>query len=80
MTKQTLAVIIGAIVLFAVAVIGAMAFTGGGDSNPGGNMHTMQDGSTMTGMMDEQTSTTGGTHTMQDGSMMDDDMNMTTSP
>ena len=79
MTKQTLAVIAGAIVLFAVAVIGAMAFTGG-DSNPGGNMHTMQDGSTMTGMMDEQTSTTGGAHTMQDGSMMDDGMNMTTSP
>jgi hypothetical protein len=38
--KQTLAVIAGAIVLFAVAVIGAMAFTGG-DSNPGGNVHTM---------------------------------------
>jgi hypothetical protein len=34
----------------------------------------------MTGMMDEQTSTTSGTHTMQDDSMMDDDMDMTTTP
>jgi hypothetical protein len=67
MNKQALAVIAGAIVLFAVAVIGAMAFTGG-DSNPPGNVHTMQDGSTMTGPM----TSTGETHTMEDGSMMDD--------
>ena len=48
MNKQTLAVIVGAIVLFAVAVISAMAFTGG-DSNSGGNTHIMDDGSSMTG-------------------------------
>ena len=45
MSKQTLAVIVGAIVLFIAAVAGAMAFTGG-DSSPD-NVHTMQDGSTM---------------------------------
>jgi len=45
MSRQSLAVIVGAIVLFVVAVVGAMAFTGG-DSNSGDNVHTMQDGST----------------------------------
>jgi len=45
MSKQTLAVIVGAIVLFVVAVVGAMAFTGS-DSGPD-NVHTMQDGSMM---------------------------------
>lgn len=45
MSRQTLAVIAGAIVLFVVAVVGAMAFTGGSDS--GGNIHTMPGGSTM---------------------------------
>ena len=49
MNKQTLAVIVVAIVLFAVAVVGAMAFTGG-DSSSGDNVHTMQDGSTMDDM------------------------------
>lgn len=48
MSKQTLAVIVGAIVLFVAVVVGAMAFTGG-DSNSGGNTHIMDDGSTMTG-------------------------------
>lgn len=48
MSKQTLAVIVGAIVLFIAAVAGAMAFTGG-DSSSGDNVHTMQDGSTMSG-------------------------------
>ena len=43
MTKQALAVIAAAVVLFAAAVVGAMAFTGGSDDN----VHTMQDGSTM---------------------------------
>lgn len=66
MSKQTLAVIVGAVVLFAVAVIGAMAFTSGSDS--GGNGHTMSDGSTMSGQM-----TTESTHTMDDGSMMEDE-------
>lgn len=43
MTKQTLAIGAAAIVLFAAAVVGALAFTGGSDDN----VHTMQDGSTM---------------------------------
>lgn len=65
MNKQTLAVIVGAIVLFAAAVIGAMAFTGGDSGTP---VMTMPDGSTMpTDQM-----TTGGTMTMEDGSTMDD--------
>ncbi|MEK7424320.1 MAG: hypothetical protein AAB131_10825 [Actinomycetota bacterium] len=70
MNKQTLAVIVGAIVLFAVAVISAMAFTGGDSGTP---IMTMPDGSTMpTDQM-----TTGGTMTMEDGSTMDDNMSTT---
>ena len=65
MNRQTLAIAIGAIVLFVVAVVGAMAFTGGDSGTP---MMTMQDGSTMPA---DQMST-GGTHTMEDGSTMDD--------
>jgi hypothetical protein len=57
MSKQTIAVIVGALVLFVVAVVGAMAFTGNSDS--GGNIHTMPGGATMT---DEMTT---------DGSMTD---------
>lgn len=49
MNKQTLAVILGAIVLFAVAVIGAMAFTGSESSDV--DVHTMSQGQTMTGPM-----------------------------
>ena len=56
MSRQTLAVIVGAIVLFVVAVVGAMAFTGG-DSSSGDNVHTMQDGSTMSGDEMEDTGT-----------------------
>ena len=57
MSKQTLVVIIGAIVLVAVGIVGALAFTGGGSSDG----HQMQNGQTMTGDM---------THTMQDGETM----------
>lgn len=45
MSRQVLAVIVAALVLFVVAVVGAMAFTGGESS--GDNVHTMQNGSTM---------------------------------
>lgn len=45
MSRQTLAVIVGAIVLFAGVLVGTLAFTGG-DSN--GNVHTMPGGTTMT--------------------------------
>ena len=58
MSKQTLAVIVGAIALFAVAVFGALAFTGGDSSS--GNGHKMQDGSTMTGQMSDMEGTTTG--------------------
>jgi hypothetical protein len=64
MNKQTLAVIAGAVVLFAVAVIGAWAFTGGGDS--GTPTMTMPNGSTMPATE----MTTDATMTMTDGSTM----------
>ncbi len=48
MSKQTFAVIVGAIVLFAAVVVGTIAFTGG-DSSSGDSTHIMDDGSTMTG-------------------------------
>ena len=51
MSKQTLAVIVGAIVLFGIAVFGAIAFTAG-DSSPGDTTHMMDDGSVMTDRMD----------------------------
>lgn len=66
MNRQTLAVIVGAVVLFAVGLIGAFAFTGGSDS--GTPMMTMPDGSTMPA--DQMT--TGDTMTMEDGSTMDE--------
>ena len=66
MNKQTLAIAVGAIVLFVVAVVGAMAFTGGDSGTP---MMTMPDGSTMPA--DQMT--TGGTMTMEDGSTMSDE-------
>ena len=56
MNKQAVAVIVGAIVLFAVAVIGAMAFTG---SSSGDKVHTMPGGSMMTGPMDDDSMMTG---------------------
>ncbi|RDI73675.1 hypothetical protein Gocc_2588 [Gaiella occulta] len=63
MSKQTLVVIVGAIVLFAVGIIGALSFTGA--STSGG--HQMPNGQTMTG---EMTGQTGGTGTMQAGQTM----------
>ncbi len=71
MSRQIAAVAVGAIVLFVVAVLGAMAFTGG-DSSP---MMTMPDGSTMP--TDQMTDTT---MTMDDGSTMPDDEMTTESP
>jgi hypothetical protein len=47
LNKQTLAVIAGAIVLLVVAIVGAIAFTGGSESDPSGPGMTMPDGSTM---------------------------------
>lgn len=55
MNKQTLAIVLGAVVLFAIGVFGALAFTGG-DSGDG--MHTMPGGTTMTGPMTDDMDTT----------------------
>jgi hypothetical protein len=52
MSKQTLAVAVGAVVLFVIAIVGAMAFTSG---SGGSNVHTMPNGETMTGTMPTQT-------------------------
>jgi len=46
MNKQTVIVIAASVVLFVVALGGAIAFTGGSKISNGG--HTMQDGETMT--------------------------------
>lgn len=56
MNKQTVAIAVGAVVLFVIAIIGAMAFTGGGSG--GDNGHTMPGGQTMTGTMPMTTETT----------------------
>ena len=66
MNKQTLVVIVAAIVLLGLGVFGAVAFTGGDSGTP---MMTMPDGSTMPA--DQMT--TDDTMTMDDGSTMDDD-------
>jgi len=72
-SKQLLAVIVGAVVLFAVAVIGAMAFTSD-DASSGGTVHTMPDGSVMTTPMDDDSmADEDEDSTMGDGSMMDED-------
>lgn len=65
MNRQTVAIVVGAIVLFAVAVISATAFNSGGDS--GTPVMTMPDGSTMPA---DQMTTTTTTMTMKDGSTM----------
>jgi len=58
LNKQVLIVVVAAAVLFGVALIGALAFTG--NSSSGGNAHTMPDGQTMTTPM----------HTMTNGDTM----------
>jgi hypothetical protein len=69
MNKQTIAVVVGAAVLFVVAVVGAMAFTSNGSS--GGNVHTMpmmgnSSGHTMSGGQ----TMTGPMHNMSGGEQM----------
>lgn len=61
MSRQTIAVIAGAVVLFVVALVGSLAFTGGDSS--GGNVHTMPSGQTMAGDTSDM-------HTTQDGQAM----------
>lgn len=65
MNKQTLVVVIGAIVLLGLGIFGAMAFTGGSDSNS--PVMTMPDGTTMPS---DQMTSTEGTQTTEDGETM----------
>ena len=76
MNKQAIAVIVAAVVLFVVAVVGAMAFTG--SDSGAGNEHQMPNGQ-MTGMMDDSMmghtmtggqTMTGPMHTMSGGEQM----------
>ena len=62
MSRQTLAVIVGATVLFAGVLVGTLTFTG--NDSGADNVHTMPDGQTMTGPM------TTGAHTMPSGETM----------
>ena len=50
MNKQTIVIVVAAIALFVAALLGTTAFTGS-DSNPGGNVHQLPDGSRMTDPM-----------------------------
>ena len=78
MNKQTIAVVVGAVVLFAVALVGAFAFTG--SDSGAGNVHTMTNGQMMTGTMDNDSmmgrmmpngrTMTGPMHTMSGGQQM----------
>ena len=68
MTKQTIAVVLGAAVLFFVAIVGAMAFTSNDSS--GGNLHTMPNGQMMTGMMGNGMMGNSSGHTMSGGQTM----------
>ena len=71
MNKQTLALVVVAVVVFLVGLIGAIAFTG--EDSSGGNVHTMPNGETMTEQM-----TTGADHTMPGGETMTGPMDGTT--
>lgn len=50
MQRQTLAIVIGAIVLFAGVLVGTLAFTSGGSDQP---VHTLPGGETHTGELPE---------------------------
>ena len=66
MQKQTLAIVFGAIVLFAGVLVGTLAFTSGGSDEP---VHTLPGGQTHTGELPS------GDTTANDGmTMTDDDM------
>jgi hypothetical protein len=65
MNKQLIAAVAGAVVLFAVALVGALAFTG--SDSGAGNAHTMPNGQMMNGMTDDD-SMMG--HMMSNGGMM----------
>jgi len=62
-SKQTIAIVLGALVLFAAVLVGTLAATSGGSDEP---VHTLDDGSLHTG----ETSTA----TTEDGMGTDHDM------
>jgi hypothetical protein len=78
MNKQLIAAVVGAVVLFAVALVGALAFTG--NDSDAGNVHPMPNGQMMTGTMDTDSmmgptmsngpTMTGPMHTMSGGQQM----------
>ena len=85
--SRTLAVIVGAIILFVAALAASFAFIGKGSSgNPSGGgatpAHTMADGTGMSGSENGMTTAattteaTADPHQMSDGSTMDSGMNM----
>lgn len=49
MSRQVLIVILAGVALFTVVLTATLVFTGGGSG--GGNVHTMNNGQTMTGSM-----------------------------
>lgn len=80
MSKQTLAVAAGAVLLFLVAVFGVMALTGGGGSGSTPPAMTMPDGSTMpAGQMSSSNGTDNGQagQTGMDSGMTGMDMSTT---
>ena len=70
MQKQTLVIVLGAIVLFVGVLVGTLAFTSGGSDEP---VHTLPGGQTHTGELPP------GETTMEDDgmTMTDDDMGTT---
>ena len=69
MQKQTLAIVLGAIVLFAGVLVGTLAFTSGGSDEP---VHTLPGGEIHTGELPS-----GDTMTDDGMTMTDDDMGTT---
>lgn len=56
MSKQTIAIVLGALVLFATVVVGTLAATSGGSDEP---VHTLDDGSLHTGDLPTESTTEG---------------------
>lgn len=66
MQKQTLAIVLGAIVLFAGVLVGTLAFTSGGSDEP---VHTLPGGEIHTGELPSDDTTTDDGMTMTDDEM-----------
>ncbi len=67
MNRQTIAIVAGAVVLFAAVIVGTLAATNGGSDQP---VHTLPDGQVHTGQLSTDSMTTeDGTMTHEMGSM-----------